>query len=515
VRVLVATTVLVMLARMLVPGGTDVDAAIDNPAGVPGLEWLNWVVAAGATVTNVGGLGAAAVALSVRARRAVGAERRQLQWFFVAGLLMLASLVLTVLTRQDVLFDLALLGPPLGVVAGRLVGARVDVDTVLRRGVVLVVVLVVVGAGGTAVLLRLDPALTSTRAGVLVVGGLAVGAALVRNTVQRLLDRWWYPHRQEVATLEARVVGSTGLSADPLEALAELVAGVRGALRLPYVGFRGAKDVRDGVPTSTVVQLDALALGEVRGVLEASPRSDRGLRREERLVLERVAGQAGLLAHAAALADQVGRSRIELVAAREEERRRLRNDLHDGVGPSLAAVALQADALGSRLVGPPREAAWALRDDLRRAVGEVRVVSHGLRPPVLDQIGLRAALEQLVTRSRASEVRLELGALRGVGAAVEVTVLALVEAAVERADADGASELTVRVGHRDRSGGADLHVEVLHGPDPSDRPLDPAVHDAVVAVGGALADDAGRAAADLPGGTTVPPPTAADERISP
>src|SRR6201999_1294006 len=86
-----------------------------------------------------------------------------------------------------------------------------------------------------------------------------------------------------------------------------------------------------------------------------------------------------------------------IVAAREEERRRLRHDLHDGVGPRLAGLALQLDALGRRLTdGENAARVQLLRDQLRDTVGEVRQVVDNLRPPALDDVGLVEAVRQQV-----------------------------------------------------------------------------------------------------------------------
>jgi signal transduction histidine kinase len=92
------------------------------------------------------------------------------------------------------------------------------------------------------------------------------------------------------------------------------------------------------------------------------------------------------------------RARERLVTAREEERRRLRRDLHDGVGPTLASLAQRLD-LASALVPREPASAVALLDDLKArvkaTVGEIRRLAHGLRPPALDELGLVASLREL------------------------------------------------------------------------------------------------------------------------
>jgi signal transduction histidine kinase len=93
---------------------------------------------------------------------------------------------------------------------------------------------------------------------------------------------------------------------------------------------------------------------------------------------------------------ELQRSRENLVSAREEERRRLRRDLHDGVGPQLAALMLELET-ASDLVSDNHEAS-ALTEKLskraREIVSDVRRSVHALRPPALDELGLVEALRE-------------------------------------------------------------------------------------------------------------------------
>jgi signal transduction histidine kinase len=113
-------------------------------------------------------------------------------------------------------------------------------------------------------------------------------------------------------------------------------------------------------------------------------------------VLFDAARRAGTLLQAAELIAQLRRSRERIVLGREEERRRLRHDLHDGVGPQLAGLALQLDNLARRLANDPdnAERVALLRNHLRDAVVEVRRVVDNLRPPALDDVGLVEAVRQ-------------------------------------------------------------------------------------------------------------------------
>jgi signal transduction histidine kinase len=137
---------------------------------------------------------------------------------------------------------------------------------------------------------------------------------------------------------------------------------------------------------------------------------------------------------AQALARDLAESRTATVTAVEEERRRLRRDLHDGLGPTLTGVAFAADAARNHLSSRDPAAADALlarlRADTSAAIVEVRRLVEGLRPPVLDELGLLGAVRQYATGLRATtgpvvEVR-ELGGVDTLPAAVEVAVYRIV-----------------------------------------------------------------------------------------
>ena len=117
----------------------------------------------------------------------------------------------------------------------------------------------------------------------------------------------------------------------------------------------------------------------------------------DRRLLEDVGAQVGALVQAVAMSGELQRSRQRLVTAQEEERRRLRRDLHDGLGPSLATIAMRLEATRDLIEEDPEEAAVAvgrLADLARDEIAEVRRLVEGLRPPALDQLGLVTALRQ-------------------------------------------------------------------------------------------------------------------------
>jgi signal transduction histidine kinase len=219
----------------------------------------------------------------------------------------------------------------------------------------------------------------------------AVAAMLLagaRQRVQAVVDRLMYGERGDPLRVASRVGDRLGAG------LIGTVAEVREALRLPYAGV-----VVDDVTVASSGALDgpsvALALEDGALVIGLRPGEKRLGAADER-VLGLLAGPLSAALHATRLSEQLQVSRERLVLAREEERRRLRRDLHDGLGPLLTGVALSADAAVNLAHRSPAEAAAlmdAVRIDSRTAISEVRRIVDDLRPPALAELGLVAALQ--------------------------------------------------------------------------------------------------------------------------
>ena len=128
--------------------------------------------------------------------------------------------------------------------------------------------------------------------------------------------------------------------------------------------------------------------------------SGSALRKADRSLLVDLAHQMGGVVHAAGLVDQLEAAHERLVLAREQERRRLRRDLHDGLGPSLAGLGFQVDTVQNLLVAgqPVIDRLDALRSGLRGTVVEVRRIVEELRPGAIDDLGLFGAVRELGLR---------------------------------------------------------------------------------------------------------------------
>ncbi|MDQ5809281.1 MAG: sensor histidine kinase [Actinomycetota bacterium] len=156
----------------------------------------------------------------------------------------------------------------------------------------------------------------------------------------------------------------------------------------------------------------------------------------DRRLLEDLTRQAGVAAHAARLTADLQRSRERLVTAREEERRRLRRDLHDGLGPQLAAQTLKVGSARS-LYGRDPAAADALLSDLEAnmeaSIADIRRLVYNLRPPALDELELDGAIRESAAQYATNGLSISVDApksLPSLPAAVEVAAYRIVQEAL-------------------------------------------------------------------------------------
>jgi signal transduction histidine kinase len=389
-------------------------------------------------VTVVGGV----AALVSRFRHGDAPMRRQLLTFAAAAALPL----LVVPTAFGAgwpswIFAVSVAPLPVAVVVAILTGGVFDLATVANRSLVWVTLSAAVVGVYALVIAGTGSMLRDTHAHWLPwlgAGVVAVCFAPLRDVLQGAADRVTYGHWREpyevLAGLSPRVGAAPGTS----EVLAGVVAELHDTL-----GLRGAalRDTAGRIiagspgPESTVVPLTAYGrpAGELLFAEPASP-----LRPADRRVLDDLAGQLAVLMHARALTEDLRRARERLVLAREEERRRLRRDLHDGLGPALAGFMLKVDNARALVAGEPATAEhdlMVLRDDIQGTVVDVRRLVEGLRPPAIDELGLGPALTQAVNRlaTRMSIDVVVADPLAAVPAAVEVAVYRIVCEAVANA----------------------------------------------------------------------------------
>ena len=227
----------------------------------------------------------------------------------------------------------------------------------------------------------------------------------LRGRLQRGINRLMYGERDDPSAVTSRLGRRLEATLAPEAVLPIVVETIAEALKLPYAaislkegeGFRSGASY--GSPTTEPEALPLVYQREEIGRLVIATRAPgEEFSKADIRLLRDLARQAEVAVHAVRLAADLQRSRERLVTTREEERRRLRRDLHDGLGPTLGALTLGLDTTRLALAQEEPRAADALLLELKsqtqEAVSDVRRLVYGLRPPALDDLGLIPAIRQ-------------------------------------------------------------------------------------------------------------------------
>jgi len=468
VAVLCSLPILVEAARALVrpnPASSRVPAVVPNPLEVPALAPYQATISQWAWAGIIAAIVVGLLSLAWRFRRAGPELRRQIGWPLLAFtgyvvFLAIGPRVWLVATVWTALIPIAI---AFSVTRYRLYG----IDTVISRTFVAAGLLAVIGsvyfaAGAVSSLLVSE---YDRIAGL--VAALFAGAFFqpLRRRLQRLVDRMLYGGAADPGRLAQRLTQELR-RADPAEALSSVVAVLRDGLAVTGA----AVEVPDGRPSyvenGTVGpeprRIPLTWHGERVGSLLIGPPGPRrfSAAHGER-VLAALVPHAADVAHAVRMADDLQRSRERILGAREEERRRLRRDLHDGLGQSLSAMAMTLNMARIRLKRSPDSAdelLAGLRTGMDAVAEDIRELVYNLRPPALDDLGLEGAVRALADEGPPETEVVVTGDLTGLPAAVEVAVYRIVQEAltnIRRHAGATAARIDIRRRSRDEAAGGE------------------------------------------------------------
>jgi signal transduction histidine kinase len=347
-----------------------------------------------------------------------------------------------------------------------------DIDLIINRtlvygaltlSVIGVYVLVVVGLG-TLIQLQGNVLLS-----LLATGLIAVLFQPLRLRLQRGVNRLMYGERDDPYVVLARLGNRLEATLLPQMVLPTIVETVAQALKLPYVAialvpdqspFTGTtvKSVGErtgagiempdivasyGEPSPEPLRVPLVYQAEMIGYLLLAARSGDTFGKEDSRLLADLARQAGvavyavrLTTHLQHLTENLQQARERLVTTREEERRRLRRDLHDGLGPALASLTFKVDAARNLLVQDSERAERLLaevRQQAQEAISDIRRLVYNLRPPALDELGLLSALREQAAHYQHQGLEVEFDtppSLPPLPAAVEVAVYRIAQEAL-------------------------------------------------------------------------------------
>jgi signal transduction histidine kinase len=433
-----------------------------NPAGIQGSEHILEALAPIYLVLFlIGGIGSL-MSVTVRFRRSSSIERLQMKWLAYTALVSVSFMSVVVIAGFLFPQNLALVqlnyffAPLLTFMVPITCGIAIlryrlwDINIIINRTVVYgslttVVIAIYIGiVGGLGTLLQIQ---TNTLIGLAAAGIIAVVFQPLRDHLQRRVDRLLYGERDDPVKVLSRLVHHPETADAPTEILPRLVQTIAHTLKIPHVavwlpvGMNQMEPVASwGKPPDHGEVIPLTYQKETIGHLVVAPRGPQEqFNRFEQDLLATIAALTATTVRAVQLSDELRRSRQRIVTAREDERRRLRRDLHDGLGPQLASQMLGLEAVAQLMPVNP-EKAQALLSSLKiqaeEAIQDVRRLVYDLRPPALDDLGLVEALKQSASRYENADLRFKFeipDALPELPAAVETAVYRIAQEAMTNA----------------------------------------------------------------------------------
>ncbi len=495
-RVLAAGLVVFFVAAIFSPGSLAESGYpnVQNPLGVDAIRALLDLALVFVALIPIGVVGSL-VSLVQRYRRSSGVERLQLRWLVTAATIVgvLYALVLPLslaggwssnttgwlkVFQNVAIVSFGLIPIAIGVSVLRY--RLFDIDVVVNRALLFAALAVFITAVYLAIVIGVGAVVGSRSNTVLSAGAAAVVALAfqpARRRAQRLADRIVYGKRAtpyEVLSEFSERLGNVYASDELLPRMARALAEGTGAARADVWvrtggGFRSeiswppgpepaapiTAQEAEGSVTSTSMLEPIRHGGELLGAVSIRKRPGETITATEEKLVRDLATQAGLVMRNVSLTEQLldhieqlRASRTRLVAAQDEERRKLERNLHDGAQQQIVALTVKARLLGQlieRDADQAKSLATQLQADATDALEELRDLARGIYPPLLADRGLVAALE---SQARKSVVPVSIDA-NGVGRYPRETEAAVyfscLEALQNVAKYANASRVTLRI----------------------------------------------------------------------
>lgn len=398
---------------------------------------FNWYLWPGGAIVTIliGMYGSLALVMAYRYRHVLTySERRKAKWVYFGMLIALMGilfqlifyivepelLVITVsplLFVQGVIVAISLSFIPLSIGVAILHSSLFDIDLLLNRTLVYsALTIFVIGTyalvvGAVGALLRVEGNVTLS---LIATGLVAVAFNPLRERLQRAVNRLMYGERDEPYRVLTRLGQQLEAALEPAAALPLTVKTVAHTLKLPYVAIRlkNHTEAAHGEAQTALTTFPLIYAGESLGELAVAPRApNEPLTGADRRLLTDLAQQVSMAAHATLLTADLERARLRIVTEREEARRQLGSDLHDGVGHQLAGLARKAELAASLLESDASAARAVLSEitaQLSAALVQVRGLAHQLHPPELELLGLAGTLRERAQIQRGFTLHLHL-----------------------------------------------------------------------------------------------------------
>ena len=377
------------------PPGVDAD-----PTTIWGLGSVADVLVNGLQALTLAGVCVPIGVVIHRYRRSTGTERDQMRWLLWGALVTATIIVLTLFldlgVLTDVVFFLCITLVPVAMTVAVVNPKLVSIEELLGRTLLLSALAVVLVVVDFVVVALISLVLDDDMAQSQVVLVVLLTTVLLYSPLRQRLSRW-LSRRADPYDTVAGLASTLETTDDGGEQLAAVARAVADAFGVRFVGVeveRSGGDVlvatygdRPAETRTLPITYRDARVGSL--VLPARGLRSRLSRRDEELLGDLVR-QAAVVARTSRLAE-------DLVGAREEERRRIRRDLHDGLGPALSGVVFQLESARLLVDKDPAAARSQIADvsaHVQDVVADVRRLVHDLRPPALDDRGLVGALRQ-------------------------------------------------------------------------------------------------------------------------
>ncbi|KQO99673.1 sensor histidine kinase [Leifsonia sp. Leaf264] len=382
-------------------------------------------------------------------RRSSTAERESARWVVLGVLVTVEAYAVLTIASGSVastgsasvaLANFAILPLVSGLAIGIIRPGWVHADELLRVVLFLTLAVVVLGTGfwftSIATAAMGFPAETTWITAAIVVATLAIPVAQLSAWCSELVVYRGRSSPSAAVSLLSRAIGAQG---DARLLPVTVLETVMIALRVDGVRLDGPPPLRAEVGDASEIaaSFEIVYQGELLATIGVPARSSESdlTARDHRVMRELALHAAPALHGARALAD-LADAHARLLLAREEERRALRRDLHDDLGPALSGLGLGAAAIARLSVHASPDVAQLaahLQHDIQAAVIQTREISHDLRPPILDDRGLVEAIRHRIHGQEADSLSIRIDAPDDrlvVPAAVDLAALRIVQEAV-------------------------------------------------------------------------------------
>ena len=368
------------------------------------------------------------VSVAVRYRRSFGVERQQLKWFVSAAVVTAVTFSVGFFSDNDVISaitSISLLGLWIAIGIAMVKHNLFDIDVILNKAIAYGALAVIFTAVYVLVVVVIGAVIGVTEGLSLVATAIvAVAFQPLRERAQHFANRLVYGERAtpyEVLSRFSEQVGETYSGEDIHVRMVRLLAEGTGATSAgvwlmvddefrpvatwptdgtpPAVPVTGGKTPSFGEATTAV---PVKHRGELLGMLTVVKPPNEPLTPVEQALVNDLAGQAALLLENSVLIEDLRASRQRLVAAQDEERRRLERNLHDGAQQQLVALSVGlglARRTVSKNPATTDQMLERLQGDVGDALENLRDLARGVYPPLLADEGLAAAIGAQARRS--------------------------------------------------------------------------------------------------------------------